>query len=78
MEITFEDLRPGTDVINVITGMRGTIRSSHSNPNRCYQVGSDSVAVRTRIQDGKNKGKFAYRYWALANIDIVVESVSAF
>lgn len=70
MEKITQAFPPGIEVINTVSGKVGVVLPSHHNEKSPRLVGNDSIAIRTRIVSGKNKGKWSYKHWAIQNLTL--------
>lgn|GEM_PF-1338711 len=64
------DLRVGMMLRHKKTGRVGEIRSCPGSPKGELGCAPWCVMVRTRVQYGKNKGKYIYLFWNLDKIEM--------
>ena len=63
-------LRPGEEIRNGNTKAIGTPMADKDSPKRLLLGTWVYVAVRTRIREGKSKGKCTYPRWHISHIQI--------
>ncbi len=62
------NLKPGMKMCNNISGIVGEVRGEKGKLLRCARR---CVQVRFRTKTGKNKGKYSYAIWNVANLEHV-------